>query len=163
MADNSNLIRSLLVQAEDARLMRDMWVCTMATTGSLSPGLPLFFSLWLFLLKQRDVAGFRHLTVLPWWQSGFPGGSDSKESACKVGDPDSIPGAGRSPGEGKGYPLQYSCLDNSWISSCQRKLAGCSSWGRKELDMTEWQKKKKKLEGSNQQPLNSFFLYLYFI
>ena len=82
----------------------------MATTGSLSPGLPLFFYLWLFLLKQRDVAGFRHLTVLPWWQLGFPGGSDGKESACKVGDPDSIPGAGRSPGEGKGYPLQYSCL-----------------------------------------------------
>ena len=35
----------------------------------------------------------------------FPGGSDGKESVCNVGDPDSIPGSGRSPGEGKGYPL----------------------------------------------------------
>ena len=38
---------------------------------------------------------------------GFPGGSDSKESACSAGDPGSIPGLGRFPGEGKGYPLQY--------------------------------------------------------
>ena len=44
---------------------------------------------------------------------GFPGGSDGKESACNVGYPGSIPGLGRSPGEGKGYPLQYSCLENS--------------------------------------------------
>ena len=44
---------------------------------------------------------------------GFPGGSDSKESASNVGDLDSIPGLGRSPGEGNGYPLQYSCLENS--------------------------------------------------
>ena len=43
---------------------------------------------------------------------GFPGGSDSKESACNAGDPDSIPGSGRNPGEGNGYPLQYSCLEN---------------------------------------------------
>ena len=43
---------------------------------------------------------------------GFPGGSDSKESACNAGDPGSIPGLGRSPGEGDGYPLQYSCLEN---------------------------------------------------
>ena len=43
----------------------------------------------------------------------FPGGSDSKASACNVGDPGSIPGSGRSPGEGDGNPLQYSCLENS--------------------------------------------------
>ena len=43
---------------------------------------------------------------------GFPGGSDSKESTCNAGDPDSIPGSERSPGEGNGNPLQYSCLDN---------------------------------------------------
>ena len=42
--------------------------------------------------------------------SGFPG---SKESACKAGDLGSIPGLGRSPGEVIGYPLQYSCLENS--------------------------------------------------
>ena len=40
----------------------------------------------------------------------FPGGSDGKASAYNVGDPGSIPGSGRSPGEGNGNPLQYSCL-----------------------------------------------------
>ena len=44
---------------------------------------------------------------------GFPGGSASKESPNNVGDLGSIPGLGRSPGEGKGYPLQYSGLENS--------------------------------------------------
>ena len=44
---------------------------------------------------------------------GFPGGSDSKESTCREGDLGSIPGSGRSPGEGNGNPLQYSCLENS--------------------------------------------------
>ena len=43
---------------------------------------------------------------------GFPGGSDSKASACNEGDLGSIPGSGRSPGEGNGKPLQYSCLEN---------------------------------------------------
>ena len=44
---------------------------------------------------------------------GFPCGSAGKESTCNAGDPDSIPGLGRYPGEGKGYPLQYSGLENS--------------------------------------------------
>ena len=44
---------------------------------------------------------------------GFPGGLDGKESASNAGDPGSIPGLGRFPGEGKGYPLQYSGLENS--------------------------------------------------
>ena len=44
---------------------------------------------------------------------GFPGRSDGKESACNAGDPDLIPGLGRSPEEVKGYPLQYSGLENS--------------------------------------------------
>ena len=42
----------------------------------------------------------------------FPGGSDGKASAYNVGDPGSIPGLGRSPGERNGNPLQYSCLEN---------------------------------------------------
>ena len=50
--------------------------------------------------------GLRHYRV-------FPGSSAGKESACNVGDPGSIPGLGRFPGEGIGYPLQYSCLENS--------------------------------------------------
>ena len=44
---------------------------------------------------------------------GFLGGSDSKESACSAGDPGSILGLGRSPGEGHDNTLQYSCLENS--------------------------------------------------
>ena len=53
---------------------------------------------------------------LPWdlWQHvNFLGDSDGKESACTAGDPGSISGSGRSPGEGNGYPLQYSCLEDS--------------------------------------------------
>ena len=45
--------------------------------------------------------------------TGFPGGSEFKVSAWNAGDPGSIPGSGRSPGEGNGNPLQYSCLENS--------------------------------------------------
>ena len=45
-------------------------------------------------------------------KQGFPGGSEVTASACNVGDLGSIPGSGRSPGEGNGNPLQYSCLEN---------------------------------------------------
>ena len=44
---------------------------------------------------------------------GFPGSSDGEESACNAGDPGLNPGSGTSPGEGNGYLLQYSCLENS--------------------------------------------------
>ena len=50
---------------------------------------------------------------VPVYIKGFPGGSAGQESACNVGDLGSIPGLGRSPGERKGYPLQYSGLENS--------------------------------------------------
>ena len=64
----------------------------------------------------------------------FPGGSDSKESACGAGDQGSILGLGRSPGEGNGNPLQYPCLENpmdggAWVSYSLR--------GHKESDMAE--------------------------
>jgi len=51
---------------------------------------------------------------------GFPGSSAGKESACNAGDPGSIPGSGRSPGEGNSYPLQYSDLENSMGSKRDR-------------------------------------------
>ena len=51
---------------------------------------------------------------------GFPGGSDGKDSACNAGDPGSVPGLGRSPGEGNSYSLQYSCLENSMDSRAWR-------------------------------------------
>ena len=44
---------------------------------------------------------------------GFPGDSDGNKSACNAGDPGSVPGSDRSPGEGNGNPLEYSCLENS--------------------------------------------------
>ena len=57
---------------------------------------------------------------------GFPGGSDGKESACNAGDMGLIPGLGRSPGEGNGYPLQYSCLEKF---RGQKSLAGYTVHG----------------------------------
>ena len=50
--------------------------------------------------------------MIPFMDHSFPGGSDSKESACNAENPGSIPGLGRSPGEGNGNPLQYSFLEN---------------------------------------------------
>ena len=61
---------------------------------------PMWHSYWDHMLQLRKF-------------SGFPGGSVGKESTCNAGDPGSIPGSRRSPGEGKGYPLQCSGLDNS--------------------------------------------------
>ena len=60
-------------------------------------------------------------------------GFSNKESACDAADADLIPGSGRSPGGGNGYPLQYSCLGKSHK---QRILVGCSPWGCKESNMT---------------------------
>ena len=57
------------------------------------------------------------------------------EATCQVGDVGSIPGSGRSPGEGNGNPLQYSSLGNPMDRRC---LAGYSSWGCKESDTTQW-------------------------
>ena len=54
----------------------------------------------------------KSLTLFKALEDGFPGGSDSKASACDAEDPGSIPESGRSPGEGNGNPLQYSCLEN---------------------------------------------------
>ena len=51
-------------------------------------------------------------TLNPPSQRDFPGGSDGKASVYNAGDPGSIPGLGRSPGEGNGNPLQYPCLEN---------------------------------------------------
>ena len=64
----------------------------------------------------------------------FPGGSDDKESACHVGDLGSIPGLGRSPGEGNGYSLQL-FLPGKFHG--QRSLVGYSPQGHKESDTTE--------------------------
>ena len=101
------------------------------------------------LMNQCSVSSLQHSiythTVLTpnhinkWLGRGnppcFPCSSVGKESACSVGDPGSIPGLGRSPGEGNGNPLQY-----PWPRKFygQRSLVGCSPWDRKEMGMTEW-------------------------
>ena len=64
----------------------------------------------------------------------FPGGSDSKASAYNAGDLGLIPGLGRFPGEGNGYPFQYSCLENPMDGGTWCRLP---SMGHKESGMTE--------------------------
>ena len=64
-----------------------------------------FFRIWCIFLMS-----FHDLFYITSWS--FPGGSEVKVSACNAGDLGSIPGSGRSPGEGNGNPLQYSCLEN---------------------------------------------------
>ena len=71
---------------------------------------------------------------LPKPNVGVPGGSDGKESACNAGDTGSIPGLGRSPGEGNSNTLQYFCLENS---HGERSLTGYSPWGGKDWNRTE--------------------------
>ena len=90
-----------------------------------------------FIVK---ILGYSLLSLLN--ETGFPGGSDGKESAWKGGDPGSTADSGRSPGEGNGYPLQYSCLENSM----DRGLVGYSPWGQ-ELDVT------KRLNNNNNNRL----------
>ena len=64
--------------------------------------------------QEQNTSAFQKAIV--WGEvggkEGFPGCSDSKQSACNAGNLGSISGLGRSPGERKGYPLQYSCLEN---------------------------------------------------
>ena len=64
------------------------------------------------ILKSRDITLPKKVCMIFPLVMGFPGGSEVKASASNVGDPGSIPGSGRSPGEGNGNPFQYSCLEN---------------------------------------------------
>ena len=75
---------------------------------------------------------FHDLIKVSFKSGEDPGGSDGKDSACSTGDPGSIPGSGRCPGEGNGNPLQHSCLEPG-----QWSLVGSSPWGRKEWDTAE--------------------------
>ena len=100
-----------------------------------------FYFLGYSWIKYSRAVTWQKLYSLPlfWWHFFknllLLGGSDGKESAYNSGDLGSIPGLGRSPGEGHGNPLQYSCLENP----CgQRSLAGNSLWCHKESDMTDW-------------------------
>ena len=104
------------------------WIPESGRSPGQGVGYPLQYS-WASLVAQKvnNPPAIGEIGFNPWvgkilwrreWQStpvflGFPGGLDGKESACNVGDLGSIPGLGRSPGEGKGYPVQYSGLENS--------------------------------------------------
>jgi len=70
-------------------------------------GKTIALTIWTFVRKVMSLL-FNILSIFD-----FPGGSDSKASAYNVGDLGSILGSGRSPGEGNGNPLQYSCLENT--------------------------------------------------
>ena len=107
--------------------------------------------LWVFLVAQlvknlpamQETRFNSQVGKIPWRRDrlltsvflGFPGGSFGKESACNAGDLGLIPGLGRPPGRGHDNPLQYSCLE---YPCGQRNLVGCSPWGHKESDTTEW-------------------------
>ena len=97
------------------------------------------------------------------WQESFPAGSDGKESACDATDPGSIHGLGRSPGEGNGYPLQYSFLENymnrgAWQATVHGVTKRHDQATQEEAslkdkaDKTEWS---QKLEGLEQQVKDS--------
>ena len=81
------------------------------TFSSVTCILLLTFSIYLFW----SLSNFQRLFSCDWYSLAlyFPGNSAGKEFACNAGDPGLIPGLGRFPGEGIGYPLQYSCLQNS--------------------------------------------------
>ena len=113
---------SLYLKAVSCRQHIDKWCFTFFFILSVSPlvgasliaqlekNLPSMQETLVWLLGQED----------PWRRDrlstpvflGFPGGSNSKESACNAGDLGLIPGLGRSPGGGHGNPLQCSCLEN---------------------------------------------------
>ena len=92
----------------------------------------------LYKSLQSDIRsgrrGFPKFTKFLWNKVWIIGGSDGKKSACNAGDPGSIPGLGRAPGEGNSNPLQYSCLGNPmdggawqatvhWVANSQPQLS----------------------------------------
>ena len=99
--------------------------------------------LWLYILlifsflASNIRPNLLHILFNKFINTGFPGSSDGKESACIVGDPGSIPGSGRSPGEKNDYLLHYSCLENpmnrgAWwatvhgVVKSQTRLSDCT-------------------------------------
>ena len=97
--------------------------------------------LCMYVIVESPLPSPKHYCALRSALLGFPDGSDSKESACSTGDPGLISRSRRSSGEGNGYPLQYSCLENPMdrggMGSPPCPWAGCSPWDCKESDMTE--------------------------
>ena len=94
------------------------------------------FSLSSFSYIKSLFSSF--LSAIRLAENGLPDSTDGKESACNARDLGLIPGSGRSPGEGNGYPLQYSCLENpmdrgAWQAQSMGFVKS-RTWGRKELE-----------------------------
>ena len=106
-----------------ARVWRRQWQPTPVLLPGKSHGWRSLVGYSPWGCKESDTTERLHLSQ----SMGFPCGSAGKESACSVGDLGSIPGFGRSPGEGKGYPLQYSGLENS-MDSIVRGAAKSQTW-----------------------------------
>ena len=75
----------------------------------MTKGKTIAWTIWTFVSKVMSLL----INMLSRFVMGFPGSSADKESACNAGDPGSISGLGRSPADGNGNPLQYSCLENA--------------------------------------------------
>ena len=102
-----NIHKSECYQFSSVQSLSHIWL--FATPGTAGASLPITDS-WSLLRPMSivSVMPYNHLISL-----GFPCGSAGKEATCNAGDLGLIPGLGRSPGEGKGYPLQYFSLENS--------------------------------------------------
>ena len=83
-------------------------------------GTGTFCCLWCLYIYSKATKQVRCSFRGTYCKLGLPGGSDGKESTCSAGDLGSVPGSGRSPGEGNGNPLQYSCLENSMNRGASR-------------------------------------------
>ena len=90
---------------------KSLWCPWASLIGQLVKNLPAMQETPVWFLGRKSP--WRRDRLLTSVFLGFPGGSAGKESTCYVGDLSLIPGLGRFPGEGKGYPLQYSGLENS--------------------------------------------------
>ena len=86
---------------------------------------------------------WRRLLRVPWPAGSFPGGSEVKASVCNAGDLGWIPGSGRSPREGNGNPLQYSCLENpmdggAWWATVHRVTKSRTQLSDLDFTLTFW-------------------------
>ena len=105
---SSSLSAISVVSSAYLRLLIFLLAILIPAGASSSPTFCMMYSAYKLNMQGDNIQPWR--TPFPIW--GFPGGSDGKASACNSGDLGSIPGLGRSPGEGNGNPLQYSCLEN---------------------------------------------------